>query len=42
MQTGIEKYNAECTAIVMRYSVEWRPIIEHLGRWIDLDNDYKV
>jgi isoleucyl-tRNA synthetase len=40
MQMGIEKYNAECRAIVMRS--EWRQIIERLGRWIDFDNDYKV
>lgn len=41
-QMGIEKYYAECRAIVMRYSAEWRHTIERLGRWIDFDNDYKV
>ncbi|GAB0138881.1 hypothetical protein EsDP_00007103 [Epichloe bromicola] len=41
MQMGIEKYNAECRAIVMKYSSEWRQVIERLGRWIDFDNDYK-
>jgi isoleucyl-tRNA synthetase len=41
-EIGIEKYNAECRAIVMKYSDEWRRIIERLGRWIDFDNDYKV
>lgn len=41
-QIGIEKYNAECRAIVMRYATEWRQIIERLGRWIDFDNDYKA
>lgn len=41
-QIGIEKYNDECRAIVMRYAAEWRRIIERLGRWIDFDNDYKV
>lgn len=39
---GIEKYNADCRAIVMRYSGEWRKTIDRLGRWIDFDNDYKV
>lgn len=39
---GIEKYNAECRAIVMRYSSEWRRTVERLGRWIDFDNDYKT
>lgn len=42
MKMGIDKYNAECRAIVMRYSTEWRQTIERLGRWIDFDNDYKV
>jgi isoleucyl-tRNA synthetase len=42
MKLGLEKYNAECRAIVMRYSQEWRTTIDRLGRWIDFDNDYKV
>lgn len=39
---GIEKYNAECRAIVLTYADEWRRTIGRLGRWIDFDNDYKV
>ncbi|KAI3403026.2 ILS1 [Candida oxycetoniae] len=39
---GIDKYNAECRAIVMRYADEWRRSIKRLGRWIDMDNDYKT
>lgn len=42
MKMGLENYNAECRAIVMRYSSEWRTTIDRLGRWIDFDNDYKV
>lgn len=42
MELGLEKYNAECRAIVMRYSAEWRTTIDRLGRWIDFDNDYKA
>jgi isoleucyl-tRNA synthetase len=42
MKIGIEKYNAECRAIVMRYSSEWRSTVERMGRWIDFDNDYKT
>ncbi|KAA8896279.1 tRNA synthetases class I-domain-containing protein [Sphaerosporella brunnea] len=41
LDMGIDKYNAECRAIVMRYSTEWRQTIDRLGRWIDFDNDYK-
>jgi isoleucyl-tRNA synthetase len=39
---GLANYNAECRAIVMRFSGEWRTTIDRLGRWIDFDNDYKT
>lgn len=42
MRMGIEKYNQECRAIVMRYADEWRRTIRRMGRWIDMDNDYKT
>ncbi|EIN11287.1 isoleucine-tRNA ligase [Punctularia strigosozonata HHB-11173 SS5] len=42
MKMGIDRYNEECRAIVMRYSSEWRRTVERMGRWIDFDNDYKT
>ncbi|CAI5760502.1 unnamed protein product [Candida verbasci] len=39
---GIDKYNAECRSIVMRYADEWKRTIKRLGRWIDMENDYKT
>lgn len=42
MNMGIDKYNAECRSIVMRYAGEWRKTVSRLGRWIDMDNDYKT
>ncbi|CAL1707664.1 unnamed protein product [Somion occarium] len=42
MKMGIDKYNEECRAIVMRYASEWRATVERMGRWIDFDNDYKT
>lgn len=39
---GIDKYNAECRKIVMRYAREWEEIVTRLGRWIDFKNDYKT
>ncbi|KAJ7780499.1 tRNA synthetases class I-domain-containing protein [Mycena maculata] len=42
MKIGIDKYNAECRSIVMRYSSEWRKTVVRMGRWIDFDNDYKT
>ncbi|KAI8434152.1 hypothetical protein MSG28_012273 [Choristoneura fumiferana] len=32
---GIDKYNAECRKIVMRYANDWESIITRMGRWID-------
>lgn len=42
LKMGIDKYNAECRAIVMRYAAEWEIIVTRLGRWIDFKNDYKT
>lgn len=39
---GIDKYNAECRSIVMRYASEWKDYVERMGRWVDFDNDYKT
>eukprot|EP00455_Lapot_gusevi_P000504 TRINITY_DN1022_c0_g1_i5.p1 TRINITY_DN1022_c0_g1~~TRINITY_DN1022_c0_g1_i5.p1 ORF type:complete len:1103 (-),score=421.81 TRINITY_DN1022_c0_g1_i5:126-3374(-) len=39
---GIDRYNAECRSIVMRYSSEWEHIVKRMGRWIDFANDYKT
>ncbi|XP_053611705.1 isoleucine--tRNA ligase, cytoplasmic isoform X1 [Plodia interpunctella] len=39
---GIDKYNAECRKIVMKYANEWETIITRMGRWIDFKNDYKT
>lgn len=36
MRLGIDKYNAECRKIVMRYANDWETIITRLGRWIGL------
>ncbi len=39
---GIDKYNAECRQIVMKYSSEWETVVNRYGRWIDFKNDYKT
>ncbi|XP_045501049.1 isoleucine--tRNA ligase, cytoplasmic [Colias croceus] len=39
---GIDKYNAECRKIVMKYATEWETITTRMGRWIDFKNDYKT
>lgn len=42
MAMGIDKYNAACREIVMRYSGEWKKTVERVGRWIDFDTGYKT
>uniref|UniRef100_A0A915PQN9 Isoleucine--tRNA ligase, cytoplasmic n=1 Tax=Setaria digitata TaxID=48799 RepID=A0A915PQN9_9BILA len=42
LKLGIDKYNAECRSIVMRYASEWENTVERMGRWIDFRNDYKT
>jgi len=39
---GVEKFNQYCESIVLRYADEWKRIIERIGRWVDMENDYKT
>jgi isoleucyl-tRNA synthetase len=39
---GVGKFNEACRSIVLRYANEWRQSVERMGRWIDMDNDYKT
>lgn len=39
---GIGKFNAAAQDSVMRYATDWRRIIPRLGRWVDMDDDYKT
>ena len=39
---GIQQFNAKAQGAVLRYADEWRRIIPRMGRWADMDNDYKT
>ena len=39
---GIEKFNEAARESVLRYASEWRRIIPRIGRWVDMENDYKT
>jgi isoleucyl-tRNA synthetase len=39
---GEDKFNEACRGIVMEYAGDWRDTVERMGRWVDLDNDYKT
>jgi isoleucyl-tRNA synthetase len=42
LEYGIGNYNEKCRSIVLRYTNEWKSIMNDLGRWIDFENDYKT
>jgi isoleucyl-tRNA synthetase len=39
---GIEKFNEVARGSVMRYADEWRKIVPRLGRFVDMENDYRT
>ena len=39
---GVDNFNEKCRSIVLRYTDEWRRTIRRMGRWVDMDNDYKT
>jgi len=39
---GIENFNKKAKESVLRYADEWKKIIPRIGRWVDMENDYKT
>ena len=39
---GIDKFNEACRATVLKYANEWKKTIKRMGRWVDMQNDYKT
>ncbi|MFA6474779.1 MAG: isoleucine--tRNA ligase [Patescibacteria group bacterium] len=39
---GVAKFNQACRTSVLKYTTEWRQTIERLGRFVDMDNDYRT
>ncbi len=42
VEMGIEKFNELCRSKVLSYVPEWKASMEKLGRWADMENDYKT
>jgi isoleucyl-tRNA synthetase len=42
LEYGIGNFNQVCRNLVLRYSQEWKQVIDRLGRWVDFDNAYKT
>lgn len=39
---GVAAFNDACKTSVLRYTAEWKTTIERLGRWVDMENDYRT
>ena len=39
---GIDNFNEKCRSIVLRYANDWKRTIRRIGRWVDMENDYKT
>ncbi|RJQ34178.1 isoleucine--tRNA ligase, partial [Candidatus Parcubacteria bacterium] len=39
---GIDKFNENCRSRVLEYADIWKGVIHQLGRWVDMENDYKT
>ncbi len=39
---GIAKFNKEAERAVLRYADDWKKIIPRIGRWADMEHDYRT
>ncbi len=39
---GVKAFNDLCRTAVQRYTKEWRTVVERMGRWVDMDFDYRT
>jgi isoleucyl-tRNA synthetase len=39
---GVANFNAACRESVLRYTSEWRNYMRRLGRWVDMENEYRT
>ena len=39
---GVYEFNEECRKNVFGYVADWRRVVRRIGRWVDMDDDYKT
>ncbi len=39
---GVANFNEACRSRVLTYAKDWQKVIERIGRWVDMENDYKT
>ncbi len=42
IEYGVDRFNEACRSTVLRYATEWKKTIRRIGRWVDMENDYKT
>ncbi len=41
-EIGIDNYNKRCRQAIFTFDKEWRKTIERIGRWVDMDDQYRT
>jgi isoleucyl-tRNA synthetase len=41
-EMGLHLFNEACRSIVLRYTAQWKEVVERMGRWVDFDNQYRT
>ncbi len=39
---GVDRFNQAARESVLRYTQDWEQIVPRMGRWVDMDNDYRT
>ena len=42
IELGVDKFNEACRSKVLGYVDAWKEMVFKLGRWVDMENDYKT
>ena len=40
LEYGVPKFNEYCRSLVLRYTAEWKELIQRIGRWVDWSDTY--
>ncbi|MDD5469989.1 MAG: class I tRNA ligase family protein, partial [Candidatus Peribacteraceae bacterium] len=41
-EMGVGKFNELCCCSVQRFTREWQEVVERMGRWVDMNWDYRT
>ena len=42
IEMGVDKFNEACRSKVLSYVDDWKEMVARLGRFVDMENDYKT